>query len=158
MLRVLTIILIFSLLTACASMSPKEDELKVNLSSMKILESTLLEQRFAVKIRVQNRSQSRLDIKGLSFDLALNGKDFASGVSNQGLVIEPLSEAQLSVNITSTLFGLIRQVQSMQKLETEPFSYELSGTLHLGNKMFGQRFSEKGEIDLKDFANQPTTQ
>lgn len=146
------------MLSACASMTPKEDALKVNLSSMKMLESSLLEQRFAVKIRVQNRSQAAMNIKGLSFDLALNGKDFASGVSNQNLLIEPLSEAVLSVDITSTLFGLIRQVQSLQKLETEPFRYELSGTLHLGNKMFGQRFSEKGEIDLKGFANHSTTQ
>ncbi|MBE9548620.1 MAG: LEA type 2 family protein [Proteobacteria bacterium] len=158
MLRVLTLIFTLSLLSACAGMAAKEDQVKVNLSSMKMIESTLLEQRFAVNIRVQNRSQSAMNIKGLSFDLTLNGKDFASGVSNKGLVIEPLSEALLAVDITSTLFGLIRQFQSMQKLETEPFSYELSGTLHLNNKMFGQRFSEKGEIDLKGFTKQTATQ
>ena len=158
MLRRLTLILTLSILSACASMATKEDQVKVNLSSMKMLESTLLEQRFAVKIRVQNRSQSAMDIKGLSFDLELNDKDFASGVSNQSLVIEPLSDALLSVDIMSTLFGLIRQIQSMQKLENEVFRYELSGTLHLGNKMFGQRFSEKGEINLNDFANQAAPQ
>lgn len=155
MRKIILLLLVLTLLTGCAGMATKGDQLKVNLSSIKILESTLLEQRFAVQIRVQNRSQSPLKIKGLSFDLALNGKDFATGVNNQQLTIKPLSEGLLAVDITSTLFSLLRQFQSMQKLESESFAYELSGTLHLSNKMLGQRFSEKGEIDLHNIAKKP---
>ena len=136
------------LLSACAGLAPNEDLLKVNLSNMQMLESTLMEQRFNVKIRVQNRSQSTINVEGMSFDLVLNDKDLASGVSNQNISIAPLSESILSVDLTSTLFSLIRQFQSMQELESKPFRYELSGTLYSNRYTFGIPFSETGEINL----------
>ena len=149
MFKKLLLIVILVFLSACASIVPDKDSLRVNLSGMQMLESTLMEQRFLVKIRVQNRSQSTLNIRGVSFDLALNDKDFASGVSNQNISIAPLSESVLSVHITSTLFGLIRQFQSMQTVQTDPFRYDISGTVYVSNAAFGLPFSETGEIDLK---------
>lgn len=149
LLRLLTFAAVVVLLPGCAGFVPQEDSLKVNLSSMKPLESTLMEQRFEVAIRVQNRSQATLDVEGLTFDLELNGKDFASGVGNQGVSIAPFSEAVMSINITSTLFGIIRQIQSLESLKTEPFRYELSGTLYTGGSFIGIPFSERGEIDFR---------
>ncbi len=150
-----TLLLIFMmLLNGCASLSPREDSVRVNLSNLRMLESTLFEQRFEASIRVQNRSQSQLDVKGLSFDLSLNGKDFASGVSNSHMSIAPLSEGVISVNLTSTLFSLIRQVHSMQEIQNKPFSYELYGKVYTDYDFLGVSFSEKGEIDLTTPAEQ----
>lgn len=148
-LRLFLLAALVAMLPACAGFLPQEDSLKVNLSGMKPLESTLMEQRFEVVIRVQNRSQATLDVEGLTFDLELNGKDFASGVSNQGVSIAPLSEAVMSINISSTLFGIIRQIQSLESLKTEPFRYELRGTLYTGGSFIGIPFSEQGEIDFR---------
>ncbi|MDX2505173.1 MAG: LEA type 2 family protein [Gammaproteobacteria bacterium] len=148
MLKRLLLLITMVLLSACAGLAPKSDSLKVNLSDMQMLDSTLMEQRFRVKIRLQNRSQSSLYVDGLSFDLALNDRDFASGVSDQNLTIAPLSESVLAVNLTSTLFALMRQFQAVQALKTKPFRYELSGTIYTRNSIFGIPFSEKGEIDL----------
>ena len=121
---------------------------EINLSNLRLLDSTLFEQRFEASIRIQNRSQSELNIKGLSYDLSLNDKDFASGVSDQKITIPPLSEGVISVNLTSTLFGLLRQVKSMQEVQRKPFSYDLYGSVYTENDLFGINFSEKGQIDL----------
>lgn len=129
-------------------MPPREKSIKVNLSNLRLLDSTLFEQRFEASIRIQNRSQSELNIKGLSYDLSLNDKDFASGVSDQKITIPPLSEGVISVNLTSTLFGLLRQVKSMQDVQRKPFSYDLYGSVYTENDLFGIKFSEKGQIDL----------
>lgn len=141
-------IFLLMMLPGCAALSTKEDSLKVNLSSMQMLESTLMEQRFNVKIRVQNRNNDAIHIEGLTFDLALNGKDFASGVSNESVSIPPLSEALLSVDLTSTIFGLINQIQTMQSRKNQPFQYEFSGSFYTRDSLFGISFSEQGEIDL----------
>ena len=90
-----------------------------------------------------------MHVEGLSFDLELNGREFASGVSSQAVTIEPLSEALLSVDLTSTLFGLVRQIRSMQQLQDKPFSYVLSGIFHTSEAAFGIAFREQGEIDLR---------
>lgn len=144
----LSLVVLLVFLTACAGFYPKNDAIRVNLSSLKMLESTLFEQRFEANIRIQNRSQTELQVKGLSYDLFLNDKAFATGVSNHSVNIEPLSEGVITINLTSTLFSLLRQVKSMQTLENEPFSYDLHGKVFTGNDMFGLTFSEKGEIDL----------
>lgn len=143
------LLLIALLLSACASMLPTSDSLKVNLSAMQMLESTLMEQRYRIRIRVQNRSRSALHVEGMIFDLELNGKEFASGVSSQAVTIEPLSEALLSVDLTSTLFGLVRQIRSMQQLQDKPFSYLFSGVVYTSEAAFGITFREQGEIDLR---------
>ena len=69
-------------------------------------------------------------------------------MSNQKLTIEPLSEGVITVNLTSTLFSLIRQIKPMQELESKPFSYDLYGNIYTDNAFFGISFSENGEIDL----------
>ena len=146
--KAISIFLLVFLLSSCASLPPREKSIKVNLSNLRLLDSTLFEQRFEASIRIQNRSQSELNIRGLSYDLSLNDKDFASGVSDQKITISPLSEGVISINLTSTLFGLLRQVKSMQDMQRKPFSYDLYGSVYTESDLFGIKFSEKGQIDL----------
>lgn len=90
-----------------------------------------------------------MHVEGLSFELELNGKEFASGVSSQPVTIGPLSEALLSVDLTSTLFNLVRQIRSMQQLQDVPFRYVFSGVFYTSEAAFGIAFKEQGEIDLR---------
>lgn len=135
-------------LNGCAGLPSINDSIRVNLSSLKLIESTLFEQRFEASVRIQNRSQTEINVKGLSYDLFMNDKSFASGVSNQSINIAPLSEGVVTINLTSTLFSLIRQVKPMQELASKPFSYGLQGKVFTENDNFGISFSETGEIDL----------
>jgi len=137
------------LLSACAAMQPKSDQVRVTMSDVRPLESTLMEQRFLIKLRLQNRSQHMLNINGMSFDLELNDKAFASGVSNHAVKVEPFGEAIIEVKVSSTLFGVIRQVQSLQTLEDKPFQYRISGSLSRPDSFFSLPFDERGEIDLR---------
>ncbi|WP_419636825.1 LEA type 2 family protein [Thiolapillus sp.] len=137
------------MLSACAGLMTDSDALRVNLSGLQVLEVRLLEQRFLADIRIQNRSWKPLDVEGFSFDLDLNGKKFVSGVSNRHVTIEALSDAVLSVNLTGTLFGLIRQMQAFQNMEGKPFRYAFSGVLYTKNSPFGIAYSDEGEIGLE---------
>ncbi len=107
-----------------------------------------MEQRYQVDLRIMNRSNKALDIDGMSFDIELNGKDFASGVSNTQFKLEPLSETVVNVTVSSTIFGIIRQVNGFKKMKSGPFKYELSGTVYTSSSLFGISFLEQGEVDL----------
>ena len=148
LLRLLVLLSLSLLLSACASMMPKEDRVRVTIVDIQPLESTLMEQRFLVKLRLQNRAGEALTINGMSFDLDLNGKGFASGVSNQEVTAEGFGEALMEVKVSSTLFGMIRQIQTLQNREPQPFQYRISGSLSSPDSFFGLGFSESGEIDL----------
>ena len=146
--RLPALLVLTLLLSACASMLPKDDRVKVTIVDILPQESTLMEQRFLVKLRLQNRAGKALTINGMSFDLELNGKDFASGVSNQTVTAEGFGEALMEVKVSSTLFGMIRQIQTLQNREPQPFQYRISGSLSSPDSFLGLGFSESGEIDL----------
>ena len=107
-----------------------------------------MEQHYQIDLRIMNRSKEIFNIDGMSFDIELNNKDFASGVSNQPFRLEPLSETVVSVKVTSTIFGLIRQINNLQQQKSEPFKYEVSGHVYTSSGMFGIPFKEKGEINF----------
>ncbi len=149
---------IFSLiifLSACASFAPEPDQFKVNISSMRMLDSTLMEQRFQVSLRVMNRGRKAVSIDGMSFDIELNGKDFASGVSNEKVTIPAFSEGLVTVNVTSTIFGIIRQLHGMQQNKSGPFRYEISGSIYPSASILSIPFKEQGEIDLNTSVSEP---
>lgn len=144
----LLFLLLVGLLSSCATLDPNTERVKVTIASITPLESTLMEQRFMVKLRIQNRSQKPMTIDGMSFDLELNGKDFASGVSNQRVTAPAYGEAMLDIKASSTIFGVIRQIRSVQELNGKPFLYDISGALNSPDSFFTVRFRESGEIDL----------
>jgi len=135
-------------LSGCAGIDTKPEDFKVNISSMQMLESTLMEQRFLVNLRIMNRSMEDLTIEGMSFDIELNDKDFASGVSNEPVKLDRLSETVISVTVTSTIFGIIRQLSGLQQDKSKSFKYSLSGYIYTNLGILGMPFKEKGEIDL----------
>ncbi len=142
------ILLLLTLLAGCASMMPQEDRVRVTLVDIQPLEATLMEQRYLVRLRLQNRARDPLAVDGLSFDLDLNGHAFASGVSNRAVSAPGFGEALLEVKVSSTLFGVIRQIQTLQNQEPKPFAYRISGRLSSPDSLFGLTFDERGEIDL----------
>ncbi len=148
MLKTVISFFLFIILSACAGLDIKPEQFKINISSMQILESSLMEQQYRVRLRIMNRSKNTFNIDGMSFDIELNDRDFASGVSNEAFKLDPLSEIVVNVTITGTIFGLIRQMNSLQKLNSKPFKYELSGRIYTRSSLFGIPFKEKGEINL----------
>ena len=148
MTRIITSFFLFIILAGCSGLDTKPEQFKVNISSLNILESSLMEQRYQVGLRIMNRSKEVINIDGMSFDVELNDKDFASGVSNKKFQLEPLSEKVVSVTATSTIFGLIRQVNSLQQFKSTPFKYELKGYIYTSDSLFGISFNETGEIKL----------
>jgi LEA14-like dessication related protein len=144
-------------LAGCASLGMPKDSVRVTVSDIQIIEATLLEQLYRVTLRIQNRSERPLSVAGGSFDLELNGSDFASGVSDQSIEIPPFSDAQIDVRMVSTVFGIVRLVQGFQDRSGETLSYSISGTLATDG-LLGVGFEESGEIALpQDSVSRPST-
>jgi LEA14-like dessication related protein len=145
------------MLSGCAALQPREERVRVSIADIRPLASTLMEQRYLVKIRLQNRSKEALKIDGMSFDLDLNGKRFASGVSNQVTSVPGFSESTLEVNLSSTVFGLIKQFNALQHRQGGRFDYQISGNLSTPESLLSLPFSEKGEINLLPGTAKPDT-
>jgi hypothetical protein len=71
------------LLAACAGWPEGAQSPTVTLTDIRPLEFGLLEQRYLIRLRIQNPNAFDLPINGLSYQLEINDQPFARGVSNR---------------------------------------------------------------------------
>ena len=148
LVRITLILVVLWTANACVGLRHAHDSVRVTVSDIRVLEATLLEQLYQVTLRVQNRDERALEIRGGSFDLAINGVDFGSGVTDQGLEIPAYSDAKLDVRMVSTAFGMLRLIQGLQARTGEPLRYEISGRLSVDGHLGSVSFSDEGEFSM----------
>lgn len=136
--------------TGCAGFGGYKDSVRVTVSAVEVLEATVFEQLYQVTLRVQNRSEQPITVRGGSFDLAINGRDFGSGVSDSTLTIPAFADAQLQVRMVSTLFGMVRLFQGLSSPDNTALTYEISGRFSTDAVLGGITFREEGEIALPE--------
>jgi len=131
----LTALLALLVLAGCASLSTLEPP-EVRVTSLELLEPAQgsLEQRFAVGLRLINPNNRALTVDGLDFDLDLNGRRLARGVTNRAFELPRLGEAETSIIVTTSLFDLLRQALEIgSRADMAGMDYELRGRVHLGS-------------------------
>lgn len=147
--RVLGLAVLYLAMAGCASLLPADERVRVTVSDIRLADATLMEQSYEVTLRIQNHGDQAIPVRGGSFDLALNGRDFASGVSDSAVEIPPFGEARIDVRMVSTVFGFMRLFQGMQQDAGETLSYRISGRLATGG-LYPVAFSRSGEVSLPD--------
>ena len=141
-------ILIVSLVMgACAGVPQRLEPVDVTLSNIAPGEIGLLEQEYQVRLRVQNPNDVDIPIDGFAFQIDLNDKPFAKGVSNQRLTVTRFGEAMLQAKAVGTLSAMIGQILALQRNAPDKLRYRLKGRFgaHEGRVT---SFDQTGEIDL----------
>ena len=116
-------------LAACAVWGVREP-LNVTIADIKPIEMSVLEQRFAVKVRLLNPNDVDIAFDGVAFDLEINGKPFAKGVSSQSSLVPRFGEALVDLQMVSGLHNILRQIAELQKGDLSSVSYRIKGRLH----------------------------
>lgn len=132
-------------LSGCASL-PFSEPPRLNLTNIQIKQIGLIEQEFLLTMRIQNPNVESLDIRGMSFDLDINGDPFATGVSNQPVFIPAYGEKTFDVSVSSTLNGILNQFDSLVK--NGNIDYLLTGKMKLEGVPFTVPFKQSGEVAL----------
>lgn len=124
------------------------DPLRVNVAGIDPIDSQGLEMRFNVKLRVQNPNDSAVSFNGVSLDLELNGKPFASGVSDQSGSVPRFGETVVNVPLTVPAFAAVRQVFAFAgAAQSGQIPYILRGKL-AGGLTGTTRFVDQGTLSL----------
>jgi LEA14-like dessication related protein len=135
------------ILGACASLQGG-DPLQVTVAGIEPLQGQGMELRLMVKLRVQNPNDAQIDYNGVALTMAVQGKDFASGVSDAAGSVPRFGEAVIDVPVTISAFRMLRQaVGMMHGGGMSKISYEMKGKLS-GSAFSTQRFSTKGEFEM----------
>ncbi len=135
------------LLSACAGLGGLAQKPEVSVAALNLVQMGLFEQRFALKLRIQNPNDVELRINGLSFEIELNGKSFITGLSDRGVTIPRFGEALLEVTATSTLGSALNQLRELQKGGRERIDYRIFGRLNVSG-MGTLPFERRGDVQL----------
>lgn len=143
------IVAVAMVMVSCATMPKEYETLIVHITEMTPKDMAIFEQRFNVKLRIQNPNDVEFSINGLRFEIQLNEREFANGMSGQRVSVPRFGSEVVETEVFTTLGSFLRQVQELNKAGGQKVRYRLKGTAFVDAPgAFKAPFDEQGEIDL----------
>ncbi len=132
----------------CATV-PEEDILppKINLSDLRILESSGFEQQVEVDLRLSNPNNFDIDLEGLTFALNVNDSHFADGQSSAEFTLPRLGDAKVPVIATTTILDVVRQVLLLGR--SRSIEFRIEGFAYVSTGLGSRRVPFETEGSLK---------
>lgn len=154
-LSFLIIIILLFMTIGCAGLGKPIAKPEVTVIDIQIIEMRPLEAEFLLFLRIINSNPFPLDLSGLSCNLKIDGKHFATGISNKHLQIPAFDSKVVSVKVyasTLQMFSSIMNIihnQGMEQKRSRLFAYELNGTIQV-ERTFQRtvNFKSRGELFL----------
>lgn len=135
------------LLYGCATLQGK-DPPQVTVAGIEPLQGQGMEVRLLVKLRVQNPNDEAIDYNGVALQMDVQGKTFATGVSDASGTVPRFGETIIAVPVTISAFRIARQAIGMASATSGgKLTYEMKGKL-AGSLLGTRRFSTKGEFEM----------
>jgi LEA14-like dessication related protein len=141
-------------LSACAGWEIREP-LNVTIANLQPLEVGLLEQRYAIKVRVLNPNDTEIAFDGIAFDVDINGKPFAKGVSSKAGLVPRFGEALIELTVVSGLQNILRQINELSRGDRTGFTYRIRGRLHSPTVPWPTTFDSTGEFVFPTAGSKP---
>ena len=141
-------LLLLLALEGCATLGRYEEPPRVSLANVQPLDMTMFEQRYRLSLRIQNPNRVELPIEGMSYDVYLNDRKFAQGVSGQPVTVAPFGEEVLEVDVVSNLLRVFEQIRALEQAQQPLFTWRIKGNLALAGSLTRLPFEYEGELNL----------
>ena len=149
--RILSLLLTLGLLVSlggCSSwLSDDFRDPEVRLLKVDVIKAKLLEQKFVLRFRVDNPNDISLPIRGLNYNVKLNGVLLAEGQSDKSFTVPARGHQTFDVPVRTNLWRHLKRIVNSLEDPDEPISYQLQGEVKTG-LMFGRsvHLQRNGEI------------
>ena len=131
----------------CASLQGREP-IEVIVAGVEPLRGEGLELRMLVKLRIQNPNDVPLDYNGVSVQMDVQGRRFATGVSDAAGSVPRFGETIVKVPVSISVLRIARQAVGIMTDEYRgKLAYEMTGKL-AGPTFYGVHFKSNGELKL----------
>lgn len=134
-------------LSACAGLSDLRAP-KLEVVNVGMVSADIFSQQFRIRLHVQNPNTRELPIKGIEYELFLQGDSFAEGLSNEPFVVPALGEAEFDTVVRTNFMSSVGRLLSKSN-SGEQVQYNFIGKVHLSKGMLRTiPFNESGMVDL----------
>ena len=149
LLAVTVVALTLLSLQGCAIFQ-RSDPLQVTVAGIEPMEGQGqgLELRLLVKLRVQNPNDAPIDYNGVAVEMIVQGKTFATGVSDASGTVPRFGETVITVPVTASAFRMLGEAFTLFRSGgSGKITYEMTGKLN-GSGFNSVHFRTQGEFDL----------
>lgn len=136
-------------ISGCAGFQPGYETPTVTITSFDAVPAEGIIPRFQIGLHIVNPNRTRLQLKGVSYTVSLEGRDIITGVSNQLPEIEAYGEGNVLLNASVDLFNSMGFIGDLIRNQgKEQISYVLNTKLDAGALYPLIRVSKKGKLSL----------
>ncbi len=146
--KIILHLLIVVIFAGCAGIGRISEKPYITLSNINLLNMGVFEQRYRIMMRIQNPNDIAIHIKGMSYQIVINEKDFARGVSNQSFIVPEFGEKVIEIDAVSDLTSILSQFQNLMTGGIKKVSYSLTGKAKVEKRIRRLPFEYMGELDL----------
>src|SRR5215469_13159385 len=151
-LMAVTVVALASLPLHGCAIFQRSDPLQVTVAGIEPLEGEGqgLELRLLVKLRVQNPNDAPIDYNGVALQINVQGKTFATGVSDASGTVPRFGESVITVPVTASAFRMLGGAYAMMRgggIGSGKITYEMTGKLNISG-FNSTHFRTQGEFDL----------
>ena len=141
----LLVVLLAGVLSACSGLPFNAQAPRVSVADVGIKSLGMLEQKLDLGLRVANPNGFDLKIEALDFELEVNGRPFATGLSRVSTLVPAASMSVLRVDAILQSKNLIRQIRTLP-IDTlkEGVPYRIKGRVKLDRMSDWHPFDHKG--------------
>lgn len=138
-------------LAACTGLPYHANPPRVTVADVDIKSLGIFEQRFDVGLRVSNPNDFDLTIEALEFELELNGRAFAKGLSRVSALIPATSGTVMRVDAVTQSRNLIQQIKTLPPdTLKEGVPYRISGRVKTDQSSSWIPFDQQGVVGRDD--------
>ena len=139
-----------ALLGACGLGGPRLERPQLSLVGVELKDAQLMEQRFVVRLRVQNPNGRALPIRGIDCTMELAGERFGQGTSAAAFTVPGHGEAVFDLLVTTNLAASLPRLLPRLKDGREPLDYRLAGTVSTDFALLrSMPFDQRGQLRLR---------
>lgn len=143
----LPLVALVLLSAGCAALQGREP-IDVILVGLEPLQGEGLEARMLVKLRIQNPNDVPLEFNGVSLQIDVNDKRFATGVSDSAGSVPRFGETVVEVPVSVSVVRIARQaLDALTEQYRGKLPYEITGKL-AGPAFGSAHFRSRGEFKL----------
>ena len=136
-------------LTACSALRPKLEVPRLTLVSVAMTSADIFNQQFLVRLNVQNPNDRELPVRGIDYELFLEGDSFSEGSSNKPFTVPAKGDTDFEMIVrTNFVAGAGRLLSRLNG--RDQVQYVVEGKLLTDISMAKKiPFQESGTVSLK---------
>lgn len=148
------LMLLATSLSGCASWFASDfQDPHVHLVKVDVIKARLHEQRFSLRFRIYNPNDTALVIRGLIYDIQLNGVPLANGESSRSIEVPAHGRSDYEVAVRTNLWRHLKKLVKSLENPEQAIRYQLRGEVKAGSWLFGRNvhLQRNGEIIPSDY-------